>query len=196
MSLTRAPRPFEARWRRVLQCPGGRLAGSAGLVLLTAVALAAVLEPHWRQATSLLDAQRPAATMDAAHSAAAQPAWPPATAHSSRVSALLGLARRHDVRVRGLREDAAPASAEGGVAWRTVTLGAEGRYAALRRFAGTALAADEALALDSAVLQRADASQGLLRADFGFAFGHVAVPPAASGGLADGRRSGAPRGSP
>jgi hypothetical protein len=178
MSASAALRPFEPAWRRALQGPGGRLAAAAALLLLAALALAAVLEPHWRAAAQALDARRAGAPI-----AAPAPPWPAADAHAARVSALLGLARRHGITVRALREDAAvPAAAEAtaGVGWRGLTLSAEGRYAELRAFAASALAADAALALDSLVLQRTDTAQGLLRADFGFAFAH-AVDAAAPG---------------
>lgn len=177
-------RAFDPTWHRLLGSPGGRLAAAATLLLLLALALATVLEPHWRSAAASLDAQRgPVAPMPE------PPAWPPAEAHAPRVSTLLGLARRHDVKVRGLREAAAVSAGDQGVAWRTLALSAEGRYAALRAFAASALAADAALALDSLVLQRNDAEQGLLRAEFGFAFGHAA-PAAAARASAPAARSG------
>jgi hypothetical protein len=178
-----ALRAFDPAWHRTLQSPGGRLMAAAGLLLLLALALATVLEPHWRSAAASLDAQRaPQASVPQA------PAWPPAEAHAPRVSTLLGLARRHDVKLRGLREAAVASAGDEGVAWRTLTLSAEGRYAALRAFAASALAADAALALDSLVLQRSDTEQGLLRAEFGFAFGHAAAAGAAQAAAPAARR--------
>lgn len=182
-----ALRAFDPAWHRTLRSPGGRMLAASGLLLLLALALATVLEPHWRSAAASLDAQLgPVAAVPQA------PAWPPAEAHAPRVSTLLGLARRYDVKLRGLREAAAVSAGEEGVAWRTLTLSAEGRYAALRAFAASALAADAALALDSLVLQRNDAEQGLLHAEFGFAFGHAAptgaAPAARRGPAAGGAR--------
>ena len=178
-----ALRAFDPAWQRVLKSPGGRLAAAAGLLLLLALALTAVLEPHWRSAAARLDAQRvPEAVMPEL------PVWPPAEAHAPRVSALLGLARRHDVMVRGLREATRPGAEVEGVAWRALTLSAEGRYADLRDFAASALDSDAALALDSLVLQRNDVGQGLLRAEFGFAFGHAASADAASSAARRDRR--------
>jgi hypothetical protein len=149
----------------------------------------AVLEPHWRAAAAQLDAQRPPSRAEPA-----VPAWPAAADHAARVSALLGLARRHGISVRGLREDVSAASVSAGpaVVWRAVSLSAEGRYADLRGFAASALASDAALALDSLVLQRPDLGQGLLRAEFGFAFGHAAPEPAA--GSSPGRSAGRAQG--
>ena len=169
-------RPFDPTWRRLAASPGGRAAVAAALVLLAALAVVAVLEPHWRAAAAQLDAQRPTLRTEPV-----APAWPAASDHAARVSALLGLARRHGISVRGLREDMAPANAAAGsaVVWRAVSLSAEGRYADLRGFASSALASDAALALDSLVLQRPDLGQALLRAEFGFAFGHAAPEPAA-----------------
>jgi hypothetical protein len=165
-------RPFDPAWRRLLHSAGGRWAVAAGLVLLVALALATVLEPHWREAASELDARpRPEPAGGSA------PSWPPAEAHASRVGALLGLARRHGVRVHGLREEKAIEPRDptaGGAVWRPVTISAEGSYAALRGFAASALAADAALAMDHLVLQRADTGQALLRAEFGLALGHAA----------------------
>jgi hypothetical protein len=183
LAMTAAPgsggrvlRPFDPAWLRLAASPGGRAAVAAALVLLAALAVVAVLEPHWRAAAAQLDAQRPALRTEPV-----APAWPAASDHASRVSALLGLARRHGIGVRGLREDAAPAGATAGpaVVWRAVSLSAEGRYADLRGFAASALASDAALALDSLVLQRPDLGQGVLRAEFGFAFGHAAPETAA-----------------
>ncbi len=172
-------RPFDPGWRRLVASPGGRAAFAAALVLLAALAVVAVLEPHWRAAAAQLDAQRPPLRTEPV-----APAWPAASDHAARVSALLGLARRHGISVRGLREDMAPANAAAGsaVVWRAVSLSAEGRYADLRGFASSALASDAALALDSLVLQRPDLGQGLLRAEFGLAFGHAAPEPAAGSG--------------
>jgi hypothetical protein len=86
------------------------------------------------------------------------------------------------------------------VVWRTLALSADGRYAALRGFAASALASDEALALDSLVLQRIDAAQGVLRAEFGLALGHAAPAPAEPARSAtlpgDAPRPGAPGGRP
>jgi len=172
----RVLRPFDPACRRLAASLGGRAAVAAALALLAALAVVAVLEPHWRAAAAQLDAQRPAL-----RTGPVAPAWPAARDHAARVSALLGLARRHGISVRGLREDVAPASAAAGpaVVWRTVSLSAEGRYADLRGFAASALASDASLALDSLVLQRPDLGQALLRAEFGFAFGHAAPEPAA-----------------
>lgn len=164
-----ALRAFTPRWQRELSGPAGRAALVAGLLLLAALALAVVLEPLWRAEAAALDARRPPPAVRAE-----APTWPEAAAHAARVSTLMGLAQRHGLRVRGLREDAAPVAPAHGVAWRSVALSAEGRYADLRGFAASALASDAALALDSLLLQRADASQGLLKAEFGFAFGHAA----------------------
>jgi hypothetical protein len=169
-----ALRAFTPRWQQELAGPAGRAALLAGLLLLGALALVGVLEPHWRAEAAALDARRPPPAAQAE-----APAWPEPAAHAARVSAVMGLAQRHGLRVRGLREDAAPAAPAAGVAWRAVALSAEGRYADLRGFAASALASDAALALDSLVLQRADASQGLLKAEFGFAFGHAADAAAA-----------------
>jgi hypothetical protein len=165
-------RPFDPAWRRLLHSAGGRWAVAAAWVLIVALALAAVLEPHWRDAARELDAQpRP----EPAGSTA--PSWPPAEAHASRVGALLGLARRHGLRVHGLREDKATEARDpttGDVVWRPITISAEGPYAALRGFAASALAADAALAMDHLLLQRADTGQAWLRAEFGLALGHAA----------------------
>lgn len=161
-------RPFEsAAWRLLRTGPGRTLAGAV-LLLLVAAALAMVLEPHWRLRAAELDAgQGPARVV------ADTDTWPDAAAHAARVSSLLGLARRHDLTVRSLREDAA--SDRAGTAlieWRPVGLSAEGRYGDLRAFTASALASDPALALDSLVLQRAELRSGVLRAEFGFALAH------------------------
>jgi hypothetical protein len=185
-----ALRAFDPAWTRVLLSAGGRLAAAAGLLLLLALALAAVLEPHWRHEAARLDAHRSAADV-----APEPPPWPPAEAHAPRVSALLGLARRHGVTVRGLREANAPGAGTDGVTWRELTLSAEGRYAALRTFAASALDSDAALALDSLVLQRNDAGQGVLRAEFGFAFGHAAPATAAPSAPRRERRAATPGGA-
>jgi hypothetical protein len=60
----------------------GRAAVAAALVLLAALAVVAVLEPHWRAAAAQLDAQRPALRTEPA-----APAWPAASDHAARVSA-------------------------------------------------------------------------------------------------------------
>jgi len=164
-------RPFDSLWWRLVGSRGGRAACAAGLLLLVALALLAVLEPHWRASAAWLDQQRGPARADLASAT-----WPAASAHAARVSALLGLARRHGIQVRGLREEAAAVVSSQAVGWRGVSLSVEGRYAELRDFAASALASDASLALDSLVLQRADLSQALLRAEFGFAFGHAAPP--------------------
>ncbi len=168
-------RAFEPAAWRLLRSGPGRATVAAGLLLLGALSLAALLEPHWRERAAELDAAR---TPAAASSGPAP--WPEATAHAARVSTLLGLARRHDVNLRGLREDAAaPRAAPSGVDWRVLTLSAEGRYADLRAFAASALASDAALSLDSLVLQRADTATPLWRAEFGFGFAHAAAGVAA-----------------
>jgi hypothetical protein len=84
------------------------------------------------------------------------------------ISGLQALREELDGRLNGPLEG-------GAIAWRGVSLSAAGSYAGLRGFAASALAADEALALDSLVLQRADTASATLRAEYQFALG-TALP--------------------
>ena len=167
-------KPFDPAWRSWLQGRTGAVLALCGLLLLLAAALAAVLEPHWRAGAAALDNTRPAPTPDT--TAVLQ--WPAPQAHGGRVDQLLQLAREQGLKVLALREDAQVAPTASAVAWRGVTLHAEGAYARQRAFVAAALATDAALALDSLVLQRNDLGSATLRAEYVFAFGQQAAAAA------------------
>jgi len=168
-------RPFDPPWRRWRAGAAGAALLWSLLMLLAAGALAGVLEPQWRAAARALDALPAPPPPPVAQSLA----WPAAGAHAARIGRLLALARQHGLEVRALREEPdgrRDGPLDGGaIAWRGVSLSAAGSYAGLRGFAASALAADEALALDSLVLQRADTASATLRAEYQFALGHRAA---------------------
>jgi hypothetical protein len=173
-----APRRHDAPWRRLLHSGAGRLALWGVLMLLAAAAAATVLVPQWRAEAALWQARaqaQPPATRSA------EPTWPEAQTHAARVRTLLGLARRHGVVVRAMRDDPSRAPGAEGTAspqWRLLTMSAEGGYAALRGFVASALVADPALALDALVMQRGDGQTAQLRAEFSWAF--ASTPGAAN----------------
>jgi hypothetical protein len=182
------PKPAQTAWRRAW--PQGRAGAAAALACaggVLALLLTAAAAPRWRAEARDLRAEGAvqraellrAADRQRAAGQAQAPAWPPMAAESARVRALIGLAQRHGVRVRALRQQrGAEAAAPGGrdeaaasARWLRVAMTAEGSYPALRRFVEAALADDAALALDSLVLQRADAGVAHLRAELAWALG-------------------------
>jgi hypothetical protein len=195
-----ALRPLDPAWRSAarafwvaLHTPAHRVLLAALLLLLVAAALAGVLAPGWQAEAAHFEAQahRQLAALAASRQAPPTPDWPAATTLPPRVQTLLGLAERHGVTVRAWRDDGgerppvgavSPASIGSAPRWRGLVLSAEGDYAALRRFTSAALAADAALALDTLRFSRADLGSATLRAEFGFALAHAAVPavPAAA----------------
>jgi hypothetical protein len=186
--LGHLPKPAVSAWRRAW--PQGRAGAAAALACaggVLALLLAAVAAPRWRDEARELRAQATVQraellrAADRQRAAGQQPAptWPPKADEPARVQALIGLAQRHGVRVRALRQqrDAAPAAPggrgnpEGSARWLRVAMTAEGSYVAMRRFVEAALADDAALALDSLVLQRPDAGVSQLRAELAWALG-------------------------
>jgi hypothetical protein len=183
------PRAADPWWR--LAGLGGAVGGAvvAGVLLLVLAGVASFgLAPAWRAeaeqlraAASALRAERLAAAdraRQAAAAAAPPTVWPAAGNEAQRVRVLLGLAQRHGVLVRALRQERVArgsgrvaAADKGAATWHLVAMSAEGPYPALRRFVAAALQADAALALDSLLLQRADTTTAVLRAELGWAFG-------------------------
>lgn len=185
------PRPADPPWRRLW--PGG-VAGRAALLGCAALVLALLLAtgaaPAWRAEAGTARTQLAALRAEQVRAADRQrltttlsvASWPPMADDAARVQVLIGIAQRHGVRVRALRQERSgagvPASrrdAPAGARWLRVAMSADGAYPALRRFVEAALAADAALALDSLVLQRGDAASASLRAEFGWALG--SAPP-------------------
>lgn len=179
------PRAADALWRRALPAgPAGRAAVLGAGLLVPALLLAGIWAPGWRSEASELR-QRLAAQHAEQHQRAARapdapvPAvqWPAAAEDAERLRGLLGLAQRHGVVVRALRQERGGPAA-GAARWLRVVMTAEAGYLPLRRFVEAALAADAALALDSLVLQRADTGSTTgstsLRAEFAWALGSAA----------------------
>ena len=161
---------------------------------VAALVLAAILElgltPMWRSQASVAEqaalAQRMAladqrrTARDAKLGADAVPVWPAAAQRDARLAGLLLLAQVHRVSVRGVQQQPERGEASNPVAWNVVTMPIRANYGDLRAFAAAALQADEALALDSVRLRRAEGERVPVDAELTWSFaqaGTLAVRP-------------------
>jgi hypothetical protein len=182
------------RSRHVIQSwsPAWHRLGLPGALGISALALAAILElgltPMWRSQASVAEqaalAQRIAladqrrAARDATAGADAGPVWPAAAHRDARLERLLQLAQEHRVSVRGVQQQPERAEAANPVAWNLVTTPLRANYGDLRAFVAAALEADEALALDSVRLRRAEGERVPVDADLTWSFAQAGSPAA------------------
>lgn len=180
------------RPRRAVQSwsPAWHRLGLPAALGIAALVLAAILElgltPMWRSQAdaaeqaalarllALADERR--AARDAKPGADAGPVWPNAAQRDVRLARLLRLAQAHRVSVRGVQQQLERGEAANPVAWNLVTMPLRGNYGDLRAFVAAALQADEALALDSVRLRRAEGERVPVEAELTWSFAHAGSP--------------------
>jgi hypothetical protein len=124
--------------------------------------------------TALADQRR--AAREAKGGADAVTAWPASGQRDARLAHLLQLAQAHQISVRGVNQQPERSDAANPVAWNMVTVPVRGNYANLRAFVAEALQDDDALALDSVQLRRAEGPRVPVEAELTWSFAQAGKP--------------------
>jgi hypothetical protein len=172
-------RPVVRFWEPAWQRLGLPAVGAVAALILAAV-LEGVLTPMWHaqalvaqeaavaRRTALAEQRR--AAREAKGGTDAGTVWPAAGQRDARLAHLLQLAQAHRISVRGVHQQPERGDPANPVAWNLVTMPLRGNYGDVRAFVAEALQDDDALALDSVQLRRAEGARVPVEAELTWSF--------------------------